>query len=98
MKKTHKKIDNSLIKSLTIACEKIKEVTDSFAWLTHEVNYDKFPQSLIISCYLTDEHALSHVKDSELDTLIRQTIAQQLAAIDINSFNIKKQIKYAIDN
>jgi len=98
MKKTHKKIDNNLIKSLTLACEEIKDVTEFFTWLTHEANYDKFPQSLIITCYFSDENALIHVRDSELNTLIRKTIEQQLTSIGINSFNINKQIKYAIDS
>ena len=98
MKKTHKKIENNLHKTLTIACEHIKDVTSSFSWLTHDVDYDSFPQSLIIRCCLTDGNALSSIEDTELDDVIKQVIKKQLNAIGIDNFNINKQITYMVEH
>lgn len=98
MKKTHKKIENSLHKTLTVACEKIKGETSLFSWLTHDVNYDSFPQSLIISCCLIDGNALAEIEDSALDSFIKNTIKKQLNAVGIDTFNMNKQVQYIIEH
>jgi len=94
MKKTHKKIENNLHKTLTVACEKIKDETNLFSWLTHDVNYDSFPQSLMISCCLVDKDILASIEGSKLDHFIKQTIKQQLSVTGINNFNVNKQVQY----
>lgn len=50
MTKTEKKLDATIIRQLTLACEEAKPLTQGFEWLTHEVNFKKFPQSLSITC------------------------------------------------
>ena len=50
MRKSDKKIDNQIIKVLTDVCQSALEDIDGFVWLTHSVNFDKFPQSLKITC------------------------------------------------
>jgi len=98
MKKTHKKIENNLHKTLTVACEKIKDETNLFSWLTHDVNYDSFPQSLIISCCLIDGNALAEIEDSALDSFIKNTIKEQLNVTGVNNFNVHKQVQYIIEH
>lgn len=48
MRKTDKKIENNIRISLTKVCEQALKEVDGFLWLTHTVNYSKFPESLQI--------------------------------------------------
>ncbi|MGU0799789.1 hypothetical protein ACSETL_32560, partial [Pseudomonas aeruginosa] len=45
-KRDHARIERRLIASLTDACEAAKAEIVGFDWLTHEANYQAFPQSL----------------------------------------------------
>ncbi|MGK0307021.1 MAG: hypothetical protein ACI8UG_002783, partial [Gammaproteobacteria bacterium] len=47
MNKTVKKLDNNVIKALTIVCENAKQDIVGFEWLTHSANYANFPGSLV---------------------------------------------------
>ncbi|EGN75510.1 hypothetical protein A28LD_1123 [Idiomarina sp. A28L] len=55
MRKSDKKIDNEIIRKLTIVCEEAKHTDSGFVWLTHEVNYQRFPQSLKVILVFDDE-------------------------------------------
>lgn len=98
MKKTHKKIENNLHKRLTIACENIKDLTPSLSWLTHNVNYDNFPQSLSINCYIINKESINLIENSNLDLMIKQIIKNQLKLIGIDNFNVNKQIIYMVEH
>lgn len=98
MKKTHKKLDNQIRQALTIACEEIKDSFDEFSWLTHRVDFNKLPQSLHVSCYFHDQHALLDSMQQQLDNIIRHIIAKHLSDIDVKSFDISKQISFHSDD
>ncbi|MEX1221785.1 MAG: hypothetical protein WEA82_06695 [Idiomarina sp.] len=55
MHKDHKKIDREIIRALTGVCEHAKIEVDGFKWLTHEVNYQRFPQSLRVLLVFSDK-------------------------------------------
>ena len=44
----HKQTERDIIRSLTEVCEDAKVEHEGFVWLTHEVNYQRFPQSLVV--------------------------------------------------
>jgi hypothetical protein len=46
MKREHARMERELIEVLTEACEVAKAEIAGFCWLTHEVDYEKFPDSL----------------------------------------------------
>lgn len=50
MRKTDRKTENLIIRALTEACEIALERFDGFRWLTHFVDYQRFPASLTIVC------------------------------------------------
>lgn len=55
MRKTDKKIDQQIIRALTAVCEKAKDNVKGFEWLTHEVDYQRFPESLQVTlAFATD--------------------------------------------
>lgn len=55
MRKTDKKRDQLIIRALTAVCEKAKDDVEGFEWLTHEVDYQRFPQSLQVTLAFTDD-------------------------------------------
>lgn len=55
MRKSDKKTDNQIIKALTEVCESAKFETQGFVWLTHTVDYSRFPQSLKVTLVFNDE-------------------------------------------
>nr|WP_244157152.1 hypothetical protein [Pseudomonas argentinensis] len=48
-------IERELIRTLTDACETAKSEIVGFQWLTHEVNYPRFPESLIVTWMFDSE-------------------------------------------
>ena len=92
MRKSDKKIDNQIIKVLTDVCQSALEDIDGFVWLTHSVNFDKFPQSLKITCVFDTNAQLADAIASGNDKGLVFSIAASLAAINIKLNNTKKQI------
>ncbi|QFU24234.1 Fis family transcriptional regulator [Shewanella eurypsychrophilus] len=91
MRKSDKKIENSLRVSLTQVCEQALEQVEGFEWITHLVNYDNFPQSLKIICVFdTNEHlsaATVNKQDVHLIKLIQKALSQ--ASIKVNDLSAK---------
>lgn len=69
MRKSDKKIDNDIIRRLTALCEEAKYDHTGFEWLTHEVNYQRFPQSLKVLLVFNDEVAESAMLQSFRDLI-----------------------------
>jgi hypothetical protein len=78
MKKTVKKLDNNVVKALTIVCEHAKQDIVGFEWLTHSANYANFPGSLVITCVLNQSDSLNIMLVSEQDKELRKQIQKQL--------------------
>ena len=83
MRKSDKKIENSLRESLTHVCELAQEHVEGFEWITHLVNYDKFPQSLRIVCVFNTNAELSDAITNKQDEYLIGLIEQELAKMAI---------------
>ena len=55
-KRERGKLERRLVASLTHACEQAKPLLPGFCWLTHEVDYQCFPESLVVT-WVFDTHA-----------------------------------------
>lgn len=55
MNKTNKRAETQIIKALTLVCDDSKYDCESFTWLTHEVNYARFPESLRVTLVFTED-------------------------------------------
>lgn len=55
MRKSDKKLDNEIIRQLTEVCETMKPQLSGFVWLTHTVNYQRFPASLNITLVFNED-------------------------------------------
>lgn len=78
MNKTVNKLDNNVVKALTLACESAKESVPGFEWLTHRADYSNFPGSLVVTCVFDNNQALHHAQIEKLDVEIRKLIQNQL--------------------
>ena len=54
-KRKYSGIERELIRTLTLACETAKSEIVGFQWLTHEVDYQHFPQSLVVTWVFDSE-------------------------------------------
>jgi len=55
MRKNDKKIEREIIRELTRVCEEAKFDHPGFIWLTHEVDYQRFPQSLKVTLVFNEQ-------------------------------------------
>ena len=92
MRKNDKKLDNAIRVKLTEVCEYALDHTDGFLWLTHTVDYKKFPSSLLVRCVFADDSLGAAIKEAPLSTLIKNSLAS--AGIEIQ----KQQICYTAEN
>ena len=70
MKKTIKKLDNNVVKALTLACETAKDWEIGFQWLTHTARYEQFPGSLMVTCVFAHDEDVRRLTIEENDTNI----------------------------
>ena len=78
MNRTVKKLDNNVVKALTIVCETAKQDVIGFEWLTHSANYANFPGSLVITCVLDTSESIDVMLLNEQDIELRKQIQKQL--------------------
>ena len=78
MRKSDKKIDNNIRRTLTNACEIALEQVDGFKWLTHFVNYDHFPESLAVLCVFDTQSNLAKARVTKHDDFLISLIVESL--------------------
>lgn len=61
MGNSEKKMERAIVQALTKVCEQAKPKVAGFSWLTHEVDYQNFPESLQVTLVFTEQ-----VSDTEL--------------------------------
>ena len=91
MRKTDKKIENQLRVVLTEVCEiALKEFT-GFQWLTHLVDYAKFPESLKVVCVFDTNENLTNFMETksnlEMSALIKTRFVE-------SGISLKKMANY----
>jgi len=94
MKKSDKKLENTLVESLTGVCDEALKGVDGFQWITHLVNYRAFPSSLLIVCVFDTNDALSRLLASRKDEYLRSLIKEALSAVGIPIKNIQSQVSF----
>jgi hypothetical protein len=92
MNKTVKKLDNNVVKALTIACEIAKQEIIGFEWLTHSANYSNFPGSLMITCVLDKPQSLDVMLVNEQDIELRKQIQKQLLKAGILLKDVRRHV------
>ncbi|SEF80192.1 hypothetical protein [Marinobacterium lutimaris] len=89
MRKTDKKTDNAIRLALTEACEIALTRHPGFEWLTHLVDYNRFPESLTVVCVFDTTANLAKTDQQALSTLI----LDKLAASNIRVNNPRRLVR-----
>lgn len=92
MNKTVKKLDNNVVKALTIACENAKQEIVGFEWLTHSANYSNFPGSLVVTCVLDNQESLDVLLAQQKDQELRKQIQKQLLKAGILLKDVRRHV------
>ncbi|MDH3978061.1 MAG: Fis family transcriptional regulator [Gammaproteobacteria bacterium] len=94
MKKSDKKIENSVRKALTKVCEAALDEVAGFKWITHLVNYNNFPESLSVICVFETNNDLSSALGANKDEYLRNLIKEYLGAANIPIKNIAQHVNF----
>ena len=94
MKKTDKKIENSLREALTEVCEVGLDDVAGFKWITHFANYSNFPGSLLVVCIFDTNNDLSNAYKAHSDDFLRSLIKEKLSAADIHIKDLRQQVNF----
>lgn len=94
MKKTITKLDNNVIKALTIACESFKQKIAGFEWLTHDADYSSFPSSLVVTCVFDKQESYLIARTKEQDNLMRKIIHNQLLKVGVILKHPQRHVRY----
>ena len=89
-KKADQKTDQAIIKALTDVCDIAQIESEGFKWLTHTVNYNNFPASLIVLCVYNTNLDLALADKDQMHALIKQ----HLDAIGIQLKDIQKHVRF----
>ncbi len=88
-KRERGKMERKLIASLTQACEEAKPMLTGFTWLTHTVDYQRFPESLVVTwVFDTNTNLTTALKSGarqEIDDLTAQAFAD--AGVNVDSLS-----------
>lgn len=94
MTKTDKKLDKQISQALTNACEMSKDRVQGFQWLTHQVNFKQFPDSLTVICVFQMQAELEQANSQKQDQIIIGFIKTELGKIDIRFKDIKRHVLF----
>ena len=98
MKKSDKKIEKAIREALTRVCEAALDTIDGFHWITHFVNYNNFPDSLVIVCVFDTDSSLMAAQQSEQGDYLRQLIQYELSSEDINIKKISSAVSFCTED
>lgn len=75
-KRIHSNIERELARALTDACETAKAEVVGFEWLTHQVDYARFPQSLCVTWVFDNDTNMAAASQGPLKArLVELTLA-----------------------
>lgn len=94
MKKSDKKTENSIREALTAVCELALEDIAGFMWISHFVNYNDYPDSLLVVCVFDTDDALASVVSTHKDDYLRTLISEKLAAAGIPIGRLRQQVSF----
>ena len=94
MRKSDKKIENNLRDCLTKVCDNALKKIVGFEWITHQVNFNRFPSSLKIVCVFDTNEHLRALLEANLKQSLVDEIRFALSEVDIKLKNIEKHIVF----
>ena len=94
MTKTDKKIEKAIREALTEVCDIALDEVAGFQWLTHLVNYRRFPSSLSVICIFASNNERSNALLAQQDDFLRTLIQEKLSAAGIPIKDALSQVSF----
>lgn len=94
MKKTDKKYEKAIRQALTEVCDIALNEVAGFQWLTHQVNYRRFPDSLAVICIFDTNSELASALLAKQDDFLRSLIREKLSAVGISIKDMVRQVSF----
>lgn len=90
-------IERELIRTLTEACETAKSEIVGFQWLTHDVDYQRFPESLLV-IWMFDSEAIKAraLGGSDKTRMLELTLAA-FEAVGISVVRINEHVAFSVE-
>lgn len=96
-KRKYAGIERELIRTLTDACETAKSEIVGFQWLTHDVDYERFPQSLIVTWVLdTETNKAKALASADKARMLTLTLAA-FEAVGISVTRITDHVAFSVE-
>jgi len=77
MSKTCQRLNERLLAVLTQVDKEAKQI-DGFSHLSHTVQFDCFPGSLLVLCHFSDEQKLLAAKNKNVETILQKQLSKLL--------------------
>jgi Ni,Fe-hydrogenase III component G len=84
LKREHARLERELIEVLTQACEVAKSEITGFCWLTHEIDYERFPESVQVIWVFDTQLDREQAAALGLNARMVELTAVALHALEIN--------------
>ncbi len=92
MRKSDKKLENTLRLTLTDVCDSALASVPGFCWITHQVDYQRFSDSLRIIAVFDTDTSLDVAKQNHHIQYLQSLIVEKLADEQIKLKRPEKQI------
>lgn len=96
-KRKYAGIERELIRTLTEACETAKSEIVGFQWLTHEVNYERFPESLLVTWVFDSEASKARALASADKARVLELTLAAFEAVGISAARIADHVVFSVD-
>lgn len=96
-KRKYSGIERELIRALTRACETAKAEIVGFQWLTHEVDYQQFPQSLVVTWMFDSEANKARALASTDAARMRELTQAAFEEVGISVAGIAAHIAFSVE-
>ncbi len=93
MRKQDKKQERALVNSLTQACEAWLEALPGFEWLTHTVDYRRFPASLMVTLIFATPEDMQHARETRYTDIVLR-VAKALAEAGVSLHHPERHILF----
>ncbi len=93
-KKERGKIERRLSAALTHACEQAKPLLPGFCWLTHEVDYQRFPESLVVTWVFDTHPNLANALKGDARRYIADLTAEALAEAGLDVGDASRHLDF----
>jgi len=96
LSKICRKLNDKLLKTLDILTEQASKELVGFTHLTHTVQFDLFPSSIVVICHFEDEEKLKQAVDSGVEKQFQKQFKKQLSKRGIALKDASDNLKFGL--